>query len=398
MRHRFTKVLLVLLALATLGGTTAVAARSQHSAASPYKVGIIYCRTGALAEYGAEYIEGLKLGLTYATNGTNAVNGHPIQLNIQDETANPATAVSEAKTLIGQGYKILAGTCSSATALQLGPLAAQNQVLYISGAAAYDGITGMNKYTFRAGRQSYQDVLAAQSFLGKGVGKNILVFAQDYAFGQGNVAAVQAVMGSRGHHVSSILVPLSATDFTPFAQQAAKAKPDLLFVAWAGTTAPAMFQALQQQGVFGETTVTTGLAQRDTWQGFGAAAGQIKFLAHYVWNGPHNKVNDWLVAQMRKRGQLPDLFTPDGFVTSQMIVHALQAAKGDQNVDAMISGLQGWQFLAPKGVERIRPQDHAMIQPMFQVQLVKQANGKYTDKVLKTISPGNVQPPVTPFK
>ncbi len=107
MRHRFTKVALLLAVLALLGGSAALAARSQHSAASPYKVGIIYCRTGALAEYGAEYIEGLRLGLSYATHGTNAVNGHPIKLNIQDETANPATAVSEAKTLIGQGYKIL---------------------------------------------------------------------------------------------------------------------------------------------------------------------------------------------------------------------------------------------------------------------------------------------------
>ncbi len=398
MPHRFTKLVPVLALVALLGATAAVAARSQHSAASPYKVGIIYCRTGPLAEYGAEYIEGLRLGLRYATNGTNAVAGHPIQLNIQDETATPATAVSEAKTLIGQGYKILAGTCSSATALQLAPVAAQNQVLYISGAAAYDGISGLNRYTFRAGRQSFQDVLAAQSFLGKGVGKKILVFAQDYAFGQGNVAAVKAVLGGRGHKVSSILVPLSATDFTPFAQQAAQAKPDLLFVAWAGTTAPAMFQALQQQGVFNATTVTTGLAQRDTWQGFGAAATQIKFLSHYVANAPHNKVNDWLIKQMRKRSQVPDLFTPDGFVTAQMIVHALQKAGGDKNVDSMISGLEGWQFLAPKGIQRIRPQDHAMIQPMFQVQLVKQSNGKYQAKVLKTISPGNVQPPITPFK
>ena len=123
----------------------------------------------------------------------------------------------------------------------------------------------------------------------------------------------------------------------------------------------------------------------------------MKFLSHYIWQGPHNKVNDWLVKQMKKRGQAPDLFTPDGFVTAQMIVRATQKAKGDQNVDAMIGGLEGWQFLAPKGRQRIRPQDHAMIQPMFQVRLVKGANGKLQAKVLKTISPGNVQPPVTPF-
>ena len=35
-------------------------------------------------------------------------------------------------------------------------------------------------------------------------------------------------------------------------------------------------------------------------------------------------MNTWLVKQMRKKSQFPDLFTPDGFVAGQMIVHALQ--------------------------------------------------------------------------
>ena len=112
MRYRFSKVVVGIALAALLAGTAAFAAGVRQHAASPYKVGIIYCRTGPLAEYGAEYIEGLRYGLQYATNGTNAVNGHPVKLNIQDETADPATAVSEAKTLIGQGYKIIAGTCS----------------------------------------------------------------------------------------------------------------------------------------------------------------------------------------------------------------------------------------------------------------------------------------------
>ena len=241
--------------LAALGlvvglAVTAPLASSKSSAKSTVNVGVIYCRTGPLADYGAEYIEGLQYGLKYVTGGTNKVNGHRLNITVEDETGTPATAVSEAKDLIGKGYKIIVGSCSSAVAIQIAPLAAQNQVLYISGAAAADAITGLNKYTFRAGRQTYQDVLASNSFLGKSVGRKILVFAQDYVFGQGNVAAVKAVLGGRGHTVSSILVPLSATDFTPFAQQAASAKPDLLFVAWAGTTAGAMWQALQQQGVF----------------------------------------------------------------------------------------------------------------------------------------------------
>jgi branched-chain amino acid transport system substrate-binding protein len=391
------------LALAgTVAAFAAVAATAQArvdaqgaSAASPFKVGVVYSRTGLFAAYGAEYLEGLKLGLKYATHGTMKVAGHPIQLTIADDATTPATGVSAAKDLIGQGYKIIMGSESSGVALQIAPLADQNHVLFISGPAAADAITGVNRYTFRSGRQSYQDVLAANSFL-KGVGKNVVVFAQDYAFGQGNLAAVKAVLGGKGHHVTGIMVPLTANDFTPFAQQVKAAKPDLLFVAWAGSTTDAMWQALVQQGVFSVTTVTTGLAERATWQSYGPASSSIKFLSHYIWNAPKNKVNRWLVKQMRKRSQYPDLFTPDGFNGGLMLVHALQ--KGKYDPDKMVSALEGWHFLGPKGSNYIRPQDHALIQPMFQAQLVKLRNGKYTAKVLKTISPGLVQPPVTPFK
>jgi branched-chain amino acid transport system substrate-binding protein len=396
LRRRFTQAFVLVAGFALLAGTATVAASSRGSQADSYKVGIVYSRTGLLAAYGAEYIEGLKIGLVYATGGTNKVNGHAIELNLQDDATNPTTGVSEAKDLIGQGYHILAGSTSSGVALQIAPLAAQNHVLFISGPAASDAITGANRYTFRSGRQTWQDVLAANAFLPRGsIGKNILVFAQDSAFGAGNSAAVSAVLGGKGHKVSKILVPLSANDFTPFAQQAKNANPDLIFVAWAGTTAGAMWQSLQQQGVLSSTKVVTGLAERATWQSFGAAGTQVNFLSHYVWNAPKSKVNDYLVKTMKKRGQLPDLFTPDGFVAAQMIVHALQKA-GSDDPDKMVSALEGWRFTGPKGPEFVRPQDHALLQPMFQVKLV-QKGSKWMDRVLGRISPGNLQPPVHPF-
>jgi branched-chain amino acid transport system substrate-binding protein len=98
---------------------------------------------------------------------------------------------------------------------------------------------------------------------------------------------------------------------------------------------------------------------------------------------------------MRKRGQVPDLFTPDGFVAAQMIVHALQ--KGDGDPDKMVSALEGWKFLAPKGFQAIRPQDHAMLQPMFRVKLVSQ-NGHLVPQLLGTATTYQTAPPVTPIK
>jgi branched-chain amino acid transport system substrate-binding protein len=367
--------------------------RADVAAKGTVKVGVVYSRTGLLSAYGAEYISGLRMGLQYATKGTNTVNGTKIELTLVDDGTDPAKAVSAAKDLIGQGYKIIAGTASSGIALQLAPLAEQNKILYISGPAASDAVTGANRYTFRSGRQTYQDILAAKEILGAGVGRKVVVFAQDTAFGQGNVAAVRNVLGGRGHTVSSILVPLSANDFTPFAQQAKNANPDLLFVAWAGTTAPAMWRSLEQQRVLGSIKVTTGLAERATWGSFPTG---IDFLTHYVANAPKNKVNTWLVRKMKARNQAPDLFTPDGFNAGLMIARAVGRG-GGTNVDRMISSLEGWQFVGPKGLNRIRQQDHALLQPMFQVRL-RNVNGRPQAVPVKTFSPGNLQPPVTPFK
>jgi branched-chain amino acid transport system substrate-binding protein len=390
-----------LVALVLLAGSTTAAARVESggkaAAKSPVKVGIVYSRTGALAGFGAEYIQGFRLGLRYATKGTNTVNGHKLQITYVDDATDAAKAVAAGKDLIGQGYKILAGSTSSGVALQMGPLAAQNKILFISGPAASDAITALNRYTFRSGRQSYQDVLDAANFIPRAqVGKKVVVYAEDTAFGASNVAAVRAVFGGRGHTVTSILVPFNASDLTPFAQRLKNAAADLVFIAWAGPNSTQMWQSLQQQGVPKSTKLVTGLADRVTYPALGPALAGVNLLSHYVANGPKkNNINAWLVKTMAKSKQVPDLFTPDGFVAAQMIVRAVQKANGD-DVEKMINALEGWQFLAPKGKQRIRPQDHAMIQPMFQVQLV-QKKGKYVAKVIKVISPGNVQPPVKSF-
>jgi branched-chain amino acid transport system substrate-binding protein len=370
---------------------------SEAQAAAPIKIGVVYSRTGLLASYGAQYIQGLRYGLAYATKGKMAVNGRKIELTLADDAGDPAKAVAAGKDFIGQGYKILAGSVSSGVALQMGPLAEQNKILFISGPAATDAVTGLNRYTFRSGRQTWQDVLAAQSYLGGGAGKNVVVFAQDSAFGTGNFLAVKSVMEDLGgNKVQRVLVPLSAQDFTPFAQQVKNANASLVFIAWAGTTAPAMWRALDQQNVFASTKIVTGLDQRASYATFGPVASKISFLSHYVHQAPQNKVNDFLVKALRKRGQLPDLFTPDGFVAGQMIVRALQSGSVS-DVDRMVRALEGWSFTGPKGQQTIRASDHAMLQPMFQVQLRERASGRYDVTVLKRLRAKYTAPPERRF-
>ena len=186
-----------MLVAAALAGTAAARVDAGGAASKTVNVAFIYPKTGGLAAFGQEELDGFQAGLAY-TSGK--CGGYTINPTYIDDATDPATAINAFKNEVGQGVKIIAGTGSSGIALQLGPLAAQNNVLYISGAAAADAITGLNRNTFRAGRQTLQDVLdAANIFPPKSTGKKIVVFAEDTAFGAGNVAAVQLIFGGKGH-------------------------------------------------------------------------------------------------------------------------------------------------------------------------------------------------------
>src|SRR5438445_298514 len=102
-RGRWSRLVLLAGVLAALaGGATAAASvgrDANHSAGAPWRVGVVYSRTGLLAAYGAEYVEGLKLGLDYATNGTDQVAGRKVQLSLVADGTDPTKAVRAA----GQG-------------------------------------------------------------------------------------------------------------------------------------------------------------------------------------------------------------------------------------------------------------------------------------------------------
>ncbi|KOX09345.1 amino acid ABC transporter substrate-binding protein [Micromonospora sp. NRRL B-16802] len=376
---------------ATACGSPQDTATGGGDSAAPVKVGLVYSQSGALASYGKQYIEGFKAGLDFATQGTGKVGDRTIEISEVDDAGDPAKAVSAAKDLIGKGTKIIAGSTASGVALQVAPIAAQNKVLFISGPAATDAVTGANKYTFRSGRQSYQDVVTAKSFIGDPTGKKVVVFAQDGAFGDANEAAVKAVIGGAGATVSSVRAPASATEFTPFASQIKTAKPDLLFVAWAGTTAPAMWQTLDQQGVLSSTTVVTGLDIRASWPTFGAAGTKISFLSHYFDGASDTEASKALKAKV---GTV-DLFHPDGFAAAQMVVRAVQ--EGGEDVDKMVTALEGWSFDGVKGKMTIRAEDHALLQPMYQAKLTGSGTA-FSATAQKSLTGDESAPPAVAMK
>lgn len=378
------------LALTACAPTTTAPQASEDGAVA-VDVGMLTSITGPLAAYGEAYQQGFEAGLDYATDGTGEIDGVELTIEWVDDQGNPDTAVTQAKDLIGRGFQVIGGSAASGVALAVAEQAAQNNTLFLSGPAAADAITGINDQTFRSGRQTLQDVATAATFLDSVDGSSIVVFAQDNAFGQGNVASVEAVLGAEGASVTPILVAEDATEFTPFAQQIQAASPDLVFVAWAGATTGAMWEALAQQGVLEGTTVVTGLADRASYQAYGPGSGDIQFLNHYFPGATDTEAAQAMDAHLEAAGHEADLFTVDGFVGAQMLVQAVTEGKGD--VDAMIAALEGWTFESVKGELTIRAEDHALIQPLFQVRLVDEG-GTWVPELVEVVDAEAVAPPM----
>ncbi|WP_448239083.1 substrate-binding domain-containing protein [Microbacterium paulum] len=379
------------LALSACAPTAATPDASGSGAAGPadITVGVITSETGPLAGYGKQYLDGFKAGLDYATDGTNEVGGTKITVDYRDDAGDSDTAVRAAKELIGSGVNILAGSASSGAAAAVAEQAGQNKVLFISGPAAADALTGINGYTFRSGRQSAQDVATAGTFLGDVKGKKITVLAQNSAFGQGNVAAVTAILGGKGATVESMLVAEDVTEFTPFAQQVLAGSPDLVFVARGGATSGAMWQVMSQQGVLDAVPVVRGLGDSATFGAHGEASEKISFLNYYFPGAPDNDVSTAMIDAVEKAGGTPDLFNPDGFNAAIMVVQAIKEGKGD--VDAMVASLEGFTFDGLKGSLTVRAGDHALLQDMYQVRLVADA-GSFIPELVKTSTRSSTSP------
>ena len=127
---------------------------------------------------------------------------------------------------------------------------------------------------------------------------------------------------------------------------------------------------------------------RDLWQGIDAD----QHSSHFFDGSADNAAYKALDEGMKEQGATVDLFTNDGFVAAQMIVHAIEAS--DSDVDAMVSALEGWKFEGPKGPLEIRAEDHAVLQPMFTATLKEEG----TNVTPVPRDPAARSPPVTPFK
>lgn len=362
------------------------------------KVGVLASLTGALETYGKQTVQGFELGLDYATEGTMEVNGHKIEFVVEDTETKPEVAIQKATKLLEEDeVDFLVGSSSSGDTLAVLPLAEEYEKVMIVEPAVADSITGAdwNKYIFRTARNSSQDAVAgAAAIAGKGV--KIATLAPDYSFGHDGVAAFkEAAVALGADIVLEEYADPAATDFTSNIQKILDAKPDYLFVVWAGANSPwnqISDMKVQDRGI----KISTGAPDIAALSTMEQLIGMEGFSVYYH-TLPDNPINDWLVEKHKEKfnGQVPDLFTPGGMSAAIAIVEALKKTEGKTDTDKLIETMEGMSFDTPKGQMTFRPEDHQAMQTLYAIRLEKVDGVDYPVPVLiRELSPEETAPPV----
>ncbi|MDR6121946.1 branched-chain amino acid transport system substrate-binding protein [Bacillus sp. SLBN-46] len=364
----------------------------------PIKIGVLASKTGALEAYGKQTLRGFELGLDYATEGKMEVAGRKIEFIVEDTETKPEVAVQKATKLLEEDkVDFLVGSSSSADTLAVLPLAEEYQKVMVVEPAAADSITGseFNKYIFHSARNSSQDAVAGAAAIAK-KGVKIATLAPDYAFGRDGVAAFKEAAKKLGAEiVKEEYADPAATDFTSNIQKIVDAKPDYLFVVWAGANSPWKQIAdmkVQEKGI----KISTGAPDIAALSTMEPLIGMEGFTVYYH-DLPKNKINDWLVSEHKKRfnGDVPDLFTPGGMSAAISIVEALKKTNGEADSDKLIKTMEGMSFDTPKGKMTYRPEDHQALQTLYAIKLEKKDGVSYPVPVLiRELTPEETAPPI----
>ncbi len=363
---------------AAISGLTfsAVAASAQD-----IKIALISSKTGPLEAYARQTETGFNLGIEYLTGGTMAIDGRKIVILSKDDQGKPDIA----KSLLEQAYAddnvdLAVGTTASGSALAMLAVAEDAKKILIVEPAVADSITGdkWNRYIFRTARNSTQDALAGAVALGSEE-VSVATLAQDYAFGRDGVTAIKdalAATKSKAKVVFEEYAPQNTTDFTASAQRlfdALKDKPGrkIIVIIWAGASPFSKIMELKPDR-FGIDVAPGGnilpvLKSYKTYPG-------IEGAVYYYYGFPKNQMNDWLVAEHRKRFNAPpDFFTAGGMAAASAAIAAIKKA-GSTDSEKLIAAMEGMEFDTPKGKMIFRKEDHQALQAMYHFKV--KADGK----------------------
>lgn len=326
-------------------------------AADAIKVGVLLPLSGNFASNGQQALTGIKM---YFDSVGNTVDGHPIDLLVEDSQGKPDVGVTKARKLVEKdGAQVLSGIVSSGVALAVNDYSRQAKVvLVMSGDAGADELTMpgplTNPYLVRTSQNGREVAAPAADWAYKTQHwHKVAVISSDYAGGVDVAFAfAQAFCKLGGTIVQAQYPPIDTADFGPYLTSLNRSA-DAVMTFEPGADGLRLARQFSDFGLKGKMPIIdvySTLAYEPNLKQLGDAALGIYSSLFYT---PMLKTpeNEKFVAEFKKRmGFDPANEGPNGWVGAEAIADAITALHGDVS-DKMkfVAALRAVKFDSPKG-------------------------------------------------
>ena len=346
------------------------------AASDPIKIGMIYAKTGAVADQAEYMAQGSMLALELRNN---SLLGRQAEVIWLDEST-PQTAQQNAERLIGEHKVVgIVGGSLSSSALAVSAVVKKAKLPFVAPNAAAIDLTGRlcNKYTFRLQPpvDVHTRVLAPYC---AGLGKKWYLITAAYAVGQDIKRSFTEFSAANGGTiVGSDEVPINTADFSSFILKIRAAKPDVVVGGVPGSDISTFLKQWNELGMKGKIPFAEiAVGATDLW-GVGPEAADGLFTLNWYYKNPNNPPAEQAMAasyeQKYKRPAADKAWM--GWMAMNALLDSIEAAKTTEP-GPIVNALENW------GVQRggvkagYRAFDHQMVNSL----LVVGIKPKITDK------------------
>lgn len=240
---------LALLVAVALVATLSPPAGSQSKVV---KIGDLGSKVGVFEGYGKYQTMGLTLAVE-EINAKGGVLGHTIEVISEDDDTKPAPAVRKAEKLILQDdVKLLIGAVSSGSTMAVMDVTKKHKTIHWNSVscAEFMRTTKFHKYYFSNQPDSRMQANGLAKYILDKMGKRVYIFYTDYAMGQSDGRQFKTALERLGGEVVGVAgAPLDTKDFSPWFGDINAKKPQVLFLAFAGTDSLRLMTQLHSFGM-----------------------------------------------------------------------------------------------------------------------------------------------------
>ncbi len=345
MRVRLVKCIVSLGLLAALA-LMAMACGSDEKVVgeeAPFRIGVMDSVTGIGETYGRVAVEAKQLAVE-EINAAGGVNGHMLELIIEDSKCNAQDSITAYKKLTDvDGVKIILGPSCSGAMLGAAPLAEDDGVVIFSGLTTNPDIANAGDYIFRTALSDIQVGTDTGNVLwADGIRRLATITeATDYAEGVRRTSVAQFEKRG-GQVVSEERYNSDVTDFRTQLTKLLNEAPDALHIAaqsefTAGTIVKQARELGYEGPIYGEA-VTAGATALEI---AGDAATGVKVISADI--DPANNKGLEVLAKFRERYGYITLpwFIASAYDTVYIAAECLRQTNDDQDADGFRDCLYG---------------------------------------------------------